>query len=84
MDKEEALQIQLSQGREAKEYLQIIQPFLERKRKEIHSKLEDCDNNDETRLKYHLVALRDIENDLCNSVKSACMAKAEMGGECNG
>ena len=84
MDKEEALQIQLRQGREAKEYLQIIQPFLDRKRKEIHSKLEDCDNNDETRLKYHLVALRDIENDLCNAIKSAGMAKADMGGEGHG
>ena len=84
MNKEEALQVQLRQGREAKEYLQIIQPLLDRKRMEILRKLEDCSNTDETRLKYHLIALRDIENDLCNAIKAADMARADMGGDGNG
>ena len=84
MNKEAALQDQLRQGREAKESLLVIQPLLDRKRKEILRNLEDCSNTDETRLKYHLIALRDIENDLCNAVKAADMARAEMGGDNNG
>ena len=84
MNKEAALQDQLRQGREAKESLLVIQPLLDRKRKEILRNLEDCSNTDETRLKYHLIALRDIENDLCNAIKAADMARADMGGDNSG
>lgn len=83
MDRQEVLEIQLREGRQAKETLELIRPWLDKCRQEVYSKLEDTDNKEETRLKYKLVAIKDIENGLQNAIKTSEMAKADLrkGGD---
>ena len=73
------LQEQINKAQQAKETLEVIEPWLNQQRAEVYRQLEDKANHDETRLKYHLVALKDLENGLNTDISTGKMAIKEQG-----
>ena len=77
-DREIQLQEQISKGQRAREVLESISPWLEAQRKEIYRQMEDKSNREETRLKYHLIALREIEKGLMVDIMTGKTATADI------
>ena len=77
-DREIQLQEQINKGQQAREALGAIRPWLEAQRQEIYKQMEDKANHDETRLKYHLIAIREIERGLEADIMTGQMAIKEF------
>ena len=77
-DREIQLQEQISKGQRAREVLESISPWLEAQRKEVYRQMEDKSNHEETRLKYHLIALREIEKGLMVDIMTGKTATADI------